>query len=152
MKKNQLYPSDLTDRQWDCLKELIPPAKPGGRPRTLEMRGVINAILYLVVTGCQWRLLPREFPAWQSVSTYFRQWCDDGTWQRIHDTLRAQVRWQAGRHKHPTTGALDRETCQDDADSWRAWLRCGQEGQGAQTSYPGGDPRLAADRPGHLIH
>ena len=98
MKKNQLYPTDLTDRQWDCIKELIPPAKPGGRPRTLDMRAVINGMLYIVVSGCQWRMLPREYPAWQSVYTYFQQWRDDGTWQRLHDTLRAQVRRQAGRH------------------------------------------------------
>ena len=105
MKNNQVYPTDLTDRQWDCIKELIPAAKPGGHPRTLEMRAVVNAILYLLVTGCQWRMLPREYPAWQSVYTYFRDWRDDGTWQRLHDTLRAQVRERAGRHKHPTAGA-----------------------------------------------
>src|SRR5256714_13656624 len=110
MKKNQRYPSDLTDRQWDCIKELIPAAKPGGRPRELDMRAVINAILYLVTTGCQWRMLPREYPAWQSVYTYFQQWRDDGTWQRLHDTLRAQVRERAGRHKHPTAGALDSQS------------------------------------------
>jgi putative transposase len=110
MKKNQLYPSDLTDRQWDCIKELIPAAKPGGRPRELDMRAVINGILYLVTTGCQWRMLPREYPAWQSVYSYFRQWRDDGTWQRLHDTLRAQVRQRAGRYKHPTAGALDSQS------------------------------------------
>jgi putative transposase len=110
MKKNQQYPTDLTDRQWDCIKDLIPPAKPGGHPRTLDMRSVVNAILYLAVTGCQWRMLPREYPAWQSVYSYFRQWRDDGTWQRLHDTLRAQVREQAGRHKHPTAGALDSQS------------------------------------------
>ena len=110
MKKNQRYPTDLTDRQWNCIKELIPPAKPGGRPRSLEMRAVINAILYIVVSGCQWRMLPREFPAWQSVYTYFQQWRDDGTGPRLHDTLRAQVRQRAGRHKHPTTGALDSQS------------------------------------------
>jgi putative transposase len=74
------------------------------------MRAVVNAILYLTVTGCQWRMLPREYPAWQSVSTYFRQFRDDGSWQRVHDTLRAQVRHQAGRHKHPTAGALDSQS------------------------------------------
>ena len=110
MKKNQVYPTDLTDRQWDCIKELIPPAKPGGRPRTLDMRAVINGILYVVVSGCQWRMLPREYPAWQSVYTYFQQWRDDGTWQRLHDTLRAQVRRRAGRHKQPTAGALDSQS------------------------------------------
>src|SRR5438067_13103496 len=74
------------------------------------MRAVVNAIVYLVVSGCQWRMLPREYPAWQSVYTYFRQWRDDGTWQRLHDTLRAQVRRRAGRHKQPTAGALDSQS------------------------------------------
>lgn len=110
MKKTQWYPTDLTDRQWDCIKELIPAAKPGGHQRTLDMRAVMNAILYLTVTGCQWRMLPREYPAWQSVYTYFRLFCDDGTWQRIHDTLRAQMRQRVGRHKHPTAGALDSQS------------------------------------------
>ena len=84
MNKNQLYPTDLTDRQWDCIKDLIPPAKAGGRPRRLEMRGVINAIFYIVVPGCQWRMLPPEYPAWQSVYSYLRQFREDGTCQRIH--------------------------------------------------------------------
>jgi putative transposase len=110
MKNNQLYPTDLTDHQWDCIKDLIPTAKPGGRPRTLDMRRIVNAILYLTVTGCQWRMLPREYPAWQSVYTYFGMFRDDGTWQRIHDTLRTQVRERAGRHKHPTAGALDSQS------------------------------------------
>src|SRR2546421_6451744 len=74
------------------------------------MRAVVKAILSMVVSGCQWRMLPREYPAWQSVSTYFQQWRDDGTWQRLHDTLRAQVRQRAGRHKHPTAGALDSQS------------------------------------------
>lgn len=74
------------------------------------MRAVINGILYVVVSGCQWRMLPGEYPAWQSVYTYFRQWRDDGTWQRLHDTLRAQVRRRAGRHKQPTAGALDSQS------------------------------------------
>lgn len=110
MNNNQLYPTDLTDPQWDCIKDLIPAAKPGGHPRTLDMRAVVNAILYLTVTGCQWRMLPREYPAWQSVYTYFRLFRDDGTWCRIHETLRAQVRQQAGRHKHPTAGALESQS------------------------------------------
>lgn len=107
---NQVYPTDLTDSQWDIIKDLVPPAKPGGRPRTLDMGLVINAILYVVVGGIKWRMLPKEYPKWQSVYHYFRQWRDDGTWQRIHDTLRARVRQQAGRHKHPTAGCLDRQS------------------------------------------
>jgi len=106
----QLYPSDLTDSQWEIIQELIPKAKSGGRPRSLEMRQVINAILYIVVGGIQWRMLPKEYPKWQSVYTYFRHWRDDGTWQRIHDTLRAKVRRRDGRHKHPTAGSIDSQT------------------------------------------
>ena len=107
---NQIYPTDLTDSQWRIIQELIPKAKSGGRPRSLEMRQVINGILYIVVGGIQWRMLPTEYPKWQSVYTYFRVWRDDGTWQRIHDTLRARVRRRSGRHKQATAGSLDSQT------------------------------------------
>ena len=106
----QIYPTDLTDRQWHLIKPLIPPPRPGGRPRTVEMRQLINAILFLVVTGAQWRMLPREYPTWKTVYHYFRLWRADGTWQRIHDTLRAAVRRRAGRHKHATAGCLDSQS------------------------------------------
>ncbi len=109
------YPTDLTDRQWEYISPLVPAAKPGGRPRTLDMREVINAILYIVVTGCHWRLLPHDYPKWQSVYAYYAQWRDDGTWQRIHDTLRAEVRRRAGRHKHPTAGCLDSQSVKTSA-------------------------------------
>ena len=105
-----MYPTDLTDHQWDCIKELIPPAKPGGKPRTLDMRAVVNVIVYLTVTGCQWCMLSREYLAWQSVYTYFRTFRDDGTGPRIHDTLRAQVRQRAGRNIQPTAGALESQS------------------------------------------
>ena len=106
----QIYPTDLTDSQWDYIKELIPTAKTGGRPRSLDMRQVINAILYVTVGGIQWRLLPKEFPNWKSVYHYFRLWRKDGTWKRMHDTLRARVRQSAGRHKHATAGSLDSQS------------------------------------------
>jgi putative transposase len=111
----QTYPTDLTDRQWNYILSLIPPSKPGGRPRSLDMRQVLNAILYIVVSGVQWRMLPKEYPAWQSVYHYFRCWRKDGTWKRIHDTLRALVRQKAGRHKHPTAGALDSQSVKTSA-------------------------------------
>lgn len=108
--KTQNYPTDLSDSQWAIIQPLIPPVKFGGRPRELDMRQVVNAILYLVVSGIQWRMLPKEYPKWQSVYYYFRCWRNDGTWRRIHDTLRAEVRRQAGRHKHPTAGCLDSQS------------------------------------------
>jgi putative transposase len=74
------------------------------------MRQVVNAILYVVVGGIQWRMLPQEYPKWQSVYYYFARWRKDGTWQRIHDTLRAMLRRRSGRHKHPTAGSLDSQS------------------------------------------
>jgi putative transposase len=106
----QLYPTDLTDSQWVIIQALIPPAKPGGRPRSLDVRQVVNAILYVAVGGIQWRMLPREYPKWQSVYSYFRDWKRSGTWKRIHDTLRAKERRRVGRHKHPTGGCLDSQS------------------------------------------
>ena len=108
--KNQTYPTDLSDRQWDCIKDLIPPAKTGGRPRIVDPRQVINAILHVVVRGIQWRMLPKDYPTWKTVYHYFRMWRDDSTWQRIHDTLRTAVRRKAGRHKHPIAGCLDSQS------------------------------------------
>jgi putative transposase len=105
-----VYPTAMTDSQWDVIKDLIPVPKPGGRPRVLDMRRVNNAIFYVVVGGIQWRMLPKEYPNWKSVYHYFRQWGRDGTWQHIHDILRARVREQAGRHKHPTAGCLDSQS------------------------------------------
>ncbi len=115
MNMYRLYPSDLTDKEWALIEGLIPAAKPGGRPRSLDMRMVVNAILYVVVGGIQWRMLPREYPKWKSVYHYFRQWRDDGTWHRLHDTLRAEVRRRAGRHKHPTAGCLDSQSVKSTA-------------------------------------
>src|SRR5713101_510290 len=103
----KIYPSDLTDEEWEWIKDLIPAAKSGGRPRTLCMRAVLNAIFYVTKGGIQWRMLPTNFPKWQSVYHYLRAWKLQGVWVRIHDTLRARVREKEERHKHPTAGCLD---------------------------------------------
>src|SRR5262245_44242017 len=86
------YPTDLTDAEWDCIKDLIPSPKPGGRRRELDMRAVVNAIFDVVDGGIKWRMLPHEYPNYKSVYWYFAQWRDSGDWQRLHDTVRAQVR------------------------------------------------------------
>ena len=104
------YPSDLTDEEWEWMKELIPAAKSGGRPRTLCMRAVLNAIFYVTKGGIQWRMLPTNFPKWQSVYHYLRTWTRAGVWVRIHDTLRARVRAKEAKHKHPTAGCLDSQS------------------------------------------
>ena len=104
------YPSDLTDEEWKWIKDLIPAAKSGGQPRTLCMRAVLNAIFYVTKGGIQWRMLPTNFPKWQSVYHYLRAWKRQGVWVRIHDTLRARVRAKEERHKHPTAGCLDSQS------------------------------------------
>lgn len=104
------YPTDLTDKQWELLEPLIPDAKPGGRPREVDIREVVNALLYLNRTGCQWEFLPHEFPPSGTVYWYFKQWRDDGTWEAIHDALREQVRRAQGRQPSPSAGVLDSQS------------------------------------------
>ena len=104
------YPSDLTDAQWARLAPLLPSAKPGGRPRTVDLREVVNGIVYRLREGCTWRALPHDLPPWGTVHTYFRTWRRDGTWQRVHDALREQVRVAAGREPTPSAGCLDSQS------------------------------------------
>ena len=108
---NQPYPSDLTRSQFDeFLAPLIPEAKPGGRPRTVDMFAVINAILFVLYSGCQWRSLPHDYPNWSTVYYYFNQWRKSGIWQDIHDHLRMQVRVNEGRHPSPSAGICDAQS------------------------------------------
>jgi len=106
----KIYPSDLTNEAWEWIKDLILAAKSGGRPRTLCMRAVRNAIFYVTKGGSQWRRLPTNFPKWQSVYHYLRAWKLPGVWVRIHDTLRARVRAKEKRHTHPTAGCLESQS------------------------------------------
>jgi len=104
------YPSDLTDEQCKLIEPLIPPAKPGGRPRKVSMKEVVNGILYLSRTGCSWRMLPHEFPPWGTVHYYYRLFRLQGLWPKIHDRLRQQVRRNAGRKPTPSAGILDSQS------------------------------------------
>jgi putative transposase len=104
------YPSDLTDEEWQIIEPLVPSVESGGRPAEHGRREIVNAIFYVLRTGCQWRFLPHDFPSWKTVYTYFRNWRLDGTWQRIHDSLRRQVRQAAGRHPQPSAAILDSQT------------------------------------------
>jgi putative transposase len=107
--KPQRYETDLTDKQYAFLEAQLPPARIMGRPRA-NLREVLNGILYLVRTGCQWRLLPKDFPPWSTVHTWYRRWRRDGTWTRLQETLRQQVRQQAGREPSPRTSAVDSQS------------------------------------------
>jgi putative transposase len=144
MQTKQLYPTDLTDSQWYLIREMLPEARPGGRPRSLEMREVVNAILYLVVSGIQWRMLPKEYPKWQSVYHYFGEWRKSGLWKRIHDTLRARVREKAGRHKHPTAGCID-------SQSVKATLVAGLRGYDAGKNVKGIKRHILVDTLGLML-
>ncbi len=104
---NQNYPTDLTDSQWEHIKELLPGAMPRGRPRELDPRQVVNAIFYVVAGGIQWRLLPREYPRWQSVYYYFRRWRDSAWLAKLNDELRTEVRLAQGRDKDPSAAIID---------------------------------------------
>ena len=104
------YPTDVTDGQWRLIEPSIPPSKPGGRPRAVEMREVVNAILYVVRTGCSWRQLPHDFPPWITAYYYFRRFEDDGTWRRIHELLRARVRRRSGKRPTPSVGIIDSQS------------------------------------------
>ena len=99
------YPSNLTWEQWELIADLFPQAKPGGRPRELALFTVVNAILYVLCSGCTWRALPGDFPAWSTVYGYFRQWRKDGTWLKVHDQLYYWVRVAAGREPSPSEAA-----------------------------------------------
>jgi transposase len=107
---SKAYPSNLTRAQYELLSDMIPKAKPGGRPRTIEMWEVLNAIFYVLVQGVQWRALPGDFPAWQTVYTYFRNWRRDGTWVEIHDRLRQWVRVEQQREASPSEAIVDSQS------------------------------------------
>ncbi len=104
------YPNDLTDLEWEIVKVFIPPAKGGGRPRTTDMREVLNAIIYVLKTGCQWENLPHDFPPKGTVYHYFNRWRKDGTWARMNTALREQLRQQLGRETTPSAGSIDSQS------------------------------------------
>ena len=104
---DKLYDTDLTDAAWTLIAPMLPAARPGGRPRKINIRAVLNAIFYLLRTGCQWRLLPREFPGWSTVYHYFQAWKNAGVWTCIQRSMYQQARRQAGRAACPSVVIMD---------------------------------------------
>lgn len=104
------YPSDLTDGQWELIAPLLPKAKSGGRPRKVDLRQIVNGILYVARSGCSWRMLPRDFGPWSTVYDYFRKYRRDGTWKQIHDCLHIQVRLKEGRQASPSAAIIDSQS------------------------------------------
>jgi putative transposase len=109
-KKQPAYPSDLTDKQWAIIAHYIPAPKEGGRPRTVDMRTIINAMLYLSRTGCAWRMIPHDFPPYTTVHTYYRRFRRAGTWAHINDALRVKVRKDCGRQPCPSAAIIDSQS------------------------------------------
>jgi transposase len=132
------YPSDLTDAQWELLAPLIPPVSPEAAYHLHERREIVNAILYVLRSGCPWRMLPHDFPAWGTVYYYFQQWQREGIWDRVLEALRMQMRTKEGREAQPSAAVIDSQSMKTSAvrgpekgyDAWKKNL-------GAQTTRSG---------------
>lgn len=104
------YPSDLTDAEWEVLKPLLPAEKHIGAPREVELREILNALLYVADNGIKWRAMPHDFPAWQTVYGYFQRWNHSGVWEQVNQALNRQVRLAAGREEQPSLGLMDSQS------------------------------------------
>lgn len=128
------YPTDLTDAQWNRIEALVPPAKPGGRPRGHDMRDILDAMFYIARSGCSWRMLPHDFPPWQTVYEFFSAWRDDETWETMNARLREQVRKQAGRHEEPRIAVIDSQSVKTTDRGGERGFDAGKKGQRAKAA------------------
>jgi putative transposase len=101
------YPTDLSDAEWNYIQPHLPAPKGHGRPRTHDLREILDAVFYVLKSGCQWRLLPHDFPRWPTVYHYFRQWRIDGTWERINQAIRERLQVRLKRDPQPSAGVVD---------------------------------------------
>ena len=135
-----MYPSDLSDKQWTKLelvwKTSAVKRHPGGRLRKHALRRVVEAVLYVVKTGCQWRQLPSDFPPWKSVHEDFRRWRREGVWLRVDKALREEARGALGRSTQPTVAIIDSQSVKT-ALKGGSVVMTGQENQGSQAPHRG---------------
>ncbi len=108
--ESRRYPTDLSDDEWCCIRPHLPEPTGHGRPRLHGLRAILDAVFYVLKSGCPWRLLPREFPPWKTVYDWFRRWRIDGTWKRLNAELRERLRWRIGRDPNPSAGIVDSQT------------------------------------------
>ena len=143
------YPSDLTDDEWAHVAPLIPPAKPGGNKRSIDVREVMNGIMYILSTGCQWRAIPKDLPPRSTLFDYLDLWSWDGTLERIHHELYVKCREREEREASPTAAIIDSQSVKS-AEKGRAhrsaWLRCGKEDHGQEAPHSRRYARPAVER------
>lgn len=117
------YPSDLTDAEWALVEPLIPPAKPGGNKRTVTVREVMNGLMYVLSTGCQWRAVPKDLPPRSTLFDYFTRWSEDGTLDDIHHELYVRCRERQGREASPTAAVIDSQSVKSAEKGGRGRIR-----------------------------
>jgi transposase len=117
------YPSDVTEEEWGQIAALIPPARRGGRQRTVNIREVVNGLLYVLSSGCQWRAMPTDLPPRSTIFDYLERWQADGTLRQIHDTLYVRCREQAERHVSPSAGIIDSQSVKSSEKGGAALIR-----------------------------
>lgn len=128
--KRKTYPTDLSEKQWKLLSQMLPPPEQFGRKRRVNLREIINALCYLARSGCQWRLLPKEFPAWQTVYYYFRKWRENQWFIALNHNLLKKVRIQSGKQENPSAAIIDSQSVKTDEQAEACGYDAGKKVKG----------------------